>query len=306
MKESKVLTMKEAIERYVEDGSTVICEGFTHLIPFAAGHEMIRQKKRDLTLCRMTPDLIFDQMVGAGCARKVIFSWAGNPGVGSLYALRRAVEKGIPHQVEIEEYSHFGMAMRLLAGAANLPFMPLRDYHGCDLPKVNPNIKELRSPYSEETLYAVPPLNPDVAIIHAQRADRHGNTQMWGLIGVQKESAFASRRVIVTVEEIVPEEVIRGDPNRTIIPGLIVDAVVEDSFGAYPSYAQGYYDRDNQFYLQWNDICKEVDSLQKYLEEWVFGLKDRQEYVKKLGQQTIKRLTPPASWSQPINYGIYR
>jgi len=306
MKESKVLSMKEAIERFVEDGSTVICEGFTHLIPFAAGHEIIRQKKRDLTLCRMTPDLIFDQMVGAGCARKVVFSWIGNPGVGSLYALRRAVENGVPHRIEIEEYSHFGMAMRLLAGAANLPFMPLRDYHGCDLPKVNPNIKELRSPYSEETLYAVPPLNPDVAIIHAQRADPYGNTQIWGLIGVQKESAFASRRVIVSVEEIVPEEVVRGDPNRTIIPCLIVDAVVEAPFGAHPSYVQGYYDRDNQFYLQWNAISKDVASFQKYLEEWVFGVKDRQKYVKKLGEETIKRLTPPASWSKPVNYGIYR
>lgn len=306
MKESKVLSMREAIERYVEDGCTVICEGFTHLIPFAAGHEMIRQKKRDLTLCRMTPDLIFDQMVGAGCAHKVVFSWVGNPGVGSLYALRRAVEKGIPHRVEIEEYSHFGMAMRLLAGAANLPFMPLRDYYGCDLPKVNPNIKQLRCPYSGETLYAVPPLNPDVAIIHAQRADRLGNTQMWGLVGVQKESAFASRRVIVTVEEIVPEEVIRGDPNRTIIPGLIVDAVVEVPFGAHPSYVQGYYDRDNQFYFQWNDISKEVGSFQKYLDKWVFGVKDRRGYVNKLGEETIKRLTPPASLSQPVNYGIYK
>jgi len=306
MKESKVLSMREAIERYVEDGCTVICEGFTHLIPFAAGHEIIRQKKKDLTLCRMTPDLIFDLMVGAGCAKKLVFSWAGNPGVGSLYALRRAVEKGIPHRVEIEEYSHFGMAMRLLAGAANLPFMPLRDYYKCDLPKVNPNIKEVRSPYSGETLYAVPPLNPDVAIIHAQRSDPYGNTQMWGLIGVQKESAFASHRVIVAVEEIVPEEVIRGDPNRTIIPGLIVDAVVEVPFGAHPSYTQGYYDRDNQFYLQWNDISKDVASFQMYLEKWVFGVKDRQEYVSKLGEQTIKRLTPPASWSKPVNYGIYR
>jgi len=306
MKKSKVISLNEAVETYVEDGSVLICEGFTHLIPFAAGHEIIRQGKKELTLCRMTPDLLYDQMIGAGCARKVIFSWAGNPGVGSLYALRRAVEKGIPNRIEIEEYSHFGMVMRLVAGAANLPFMPLRDYYSTDLPKVNPNIKEIKSPYSEEKVYAVPPLNPDVAIIHAQRADRFGNTQIWGVLGIQKEAAFASKQVIVTVEEIVDEEVIRSDPNRTVIPGLIVDAVVEETFSAHPSYAQGYYDRDNEFYVKWNSICKDKDSFYRYLEEWIYGVEDRKEYMKKLGSETIKKLTAPEKWSKAINFGIYK
>jgi len=302
----KVTTMREAVGRYVEDGSVLICEGFTHLIPFAAGHEIIRQGKKDLTLCRMTPDLLYDQMIGAGCARKVVFSWAGNPGVGSLYALRRAVEKSIPHRVEIEEYSHFGMVMRMLAGAANLPFMPLKDYYSTDLPKVNPNIKEVKSPYSDEVLYAVPPLNPDVAIIHAQRADCYGNAQVWGVLGVQKEAAFASKRVIVTVEEVVSEEVIRSDPNRTVIPGMIVNAVVEAPFGSHPSYAQGYYDRDNEFYVRWNSICRDEEAFQRYLEEWIYAVEDRAEYVKKLGRETIRRLTPLERWSETINYGAYR
>jgi len=302
----KVTTMREAVGRYVEDGSVLICEGFTHLIPFAAGHEIIRQGKKDLTLCRMTPDLLYDQMIGAGCARKVVFSWAGNPGVGSLYALRRAVEKSIPHRVEIEEYSHFGMVMRMLAGAANLPFMPLKDYYSTDLPKVNPNIKEVKSPYSDEVLYAVPPLNPDVAIIHAQRADCCGNAQVWGVLGVQKEAAFASKRVIVTVEEVVSEEVIRSDPNRTVIPGMIVNAVVEAPFGSHPSYAQGYYDRDNEFYVRWNSICRDEEAFQRYLEEWIYAVEDRAEYVKKLGRETIRRLTPLERWSETINYGAYR
>ena len=306
MNKNKVMSMKEAVGAFVSDGCLLICEGFTHLIPFAAGHEIIRQRKRNLILCRMTPDLLYDQMIGAGCARKVIFSYVGNPGVGSLYALRRAVEKGIPHKIEIEEYSHFGMVMRLLAGAANLPFMPLRDYYGTDLPRVNPNIKQIQSPYSGETIYTVPPLNPDVAIIHAQRADRWGNTHIWGILGVQKEAAFASNRVIVSVEEIVDEEVIRSDPNRTIIPGLIVDAVVEEPFCSHPSYVQGYYDRDNEFYVRWNSISKELDSFNRYLDEWVYGVKDRKEYMEKLGQQTIKRLIPPEMRSETVNYGIYR
>jgi glutaconate CoA-transferase subunit A len=303
---TKVVSMREAIELYVPDDSVVICEGFTHLIPFAAGHEIIRQGKKGLTLCRMTPDLLYDQMIGAGCARKVVFSWAGNPGVGSLYALRRAVEQGIPHKLEIEEYSHFGMVMRMLAGAANLPFVPLRDYYCTNLPKVNSNIREIKSPYSDEVLYAVPPLNPDVAIIHAQRADCYGNAQVWGVLGVQKEAAFASRRVIVTVEEIVSEEVIRSDPNRTVIPGLIVNAVVEVPFGSHPSYAQGYYDRDNEFYVRWNSICRDEAAFQRYLDEWVYGVEDRADYVKKLGAETLRRLTPLERWSEAINYGTYQ
>jgi len=217
------MSMRDAVARYVRDGDVVVIEGFTHLISFAAGHEIIRQRRRDLTLCRLTPDLIYDQMIAAGCARKLVFSWAGNPGVGSLHAFRRAVEGGT---LEIEEYSHFGMVARFAAGAARLPFWTLRDYTGTDLPRANPRIKSVACPYTGEVLATVPALNPDVTIVHAQRADARGNTQIWGLLGVQKEAAFASERVIVVVEELVDERVIRSDPNRTLIPAVIVSAVV--------------------------------------------------------------------------------
>ena len=207
---SKLMSMSEAVRRFVDDGAVVVIEGFTHLISFAAGHEIIRQRKRDLTLCRLTPDLIYEQMIAAGCARKLVFSWAGNPGAGPLYALRRAVELGIPHPLELEEYSHFGMVARFAAGAAALPFAVLRDYQGSDLPRVNPRIRTIECPYTGERLATVPALNPDVAILHVQRADENGSAQVWGLLGVQKEAAFASRRVIVVAEEIVDETVIRA------------------------------------------------------------------------------------------------
>jgi len=272
--------MKDAVAQLVHDGDTVVIEGFTHLICFAAGHEIIRQKKRNLTLARLTPDLIYDQMIAAGAARKLVFSWAGNPGVGSLHAFRRAVEAK-PPALDIEEYSHFGMVARLCAGAANLPFWPLRDYAGSDIPGANPRIKTVDCPYTGEKLAAVPALRPDVVIVHAQRADRDGNTQVWGLMGVQKEAAFASKRVIVVVEELVDESVIRSDPNRTLIPGLQVDAVVVEPWGAHPSYAQGYYDRDNDFYVAWDKIAREEAGLAKYLDEFVYGVEDRAEYMKK-------------------------
>jgi len=255
---SKLMTMKEAIGRFVHDGDTIVIEGFTHLICFAAGHEIIRQQRRELTVCRLTPDLIYDQLIGAGCVRRLVFSWAGNPGAGPLHALRRAVEQGVPNFIELEEYSHFGMVARLAAGAAKLPFYPLRDYQGSDLPRVNPQIKTVTCPFTGEELAAVPALNPDTAIIHVQRADENGNAHVWGLMGVQKEAAFASRNTIVVAEEIVPESVIRSDPNRTLIPGLIVDAVVCEPFGCHPSYAQGYYDRDNDFYVGWREISQDV------------------------------------------------
>ena len=228
---SKVTSMRDAVAAIVHDGDVVAIEGFTHLICFAAGHEIIRQRKRDLTLARLTPDLIYDQMVAAGTARKLVFSWLGNPGVGGLHAIRRRVEDADPAPLELEEYSHFGMVGRYTAGASNLPFFPLRSYFETDLPKANPLIRPIRSPYGDETVYAVPPLKPDVTVVHAQRADAEGNTQMWGLLGCQKEAAFAAERVIVVVEELVDEAVIRADPNRTVIPGLIVDAVVVEPFG---------------------------------------------------------------------------
>jgi glutaconate CoA-transferase subunit A len=284
----------------------VVIEGFTHLICFAAGHEIIRQRRRDLTLCRLTPDLIYDQMIAAGCARKLVFSWAGNPGAGSLHAFRRAVEgqrEGEETQpLELEEYSHFGMVARLSAGAAKLPFWTLRNYMGTDLPAANPRIRSVTCPYTGEVLATVPALNPDVTIVHAQRADQEGNTQIWGLLGVQKEAAFASRRVIVVVEEVVGQSVIRADPNRTVIPGFIVDAVVLEPWGAHPSYAQGYYDRDNDFYVKWEPISRDPAALQRYLQEFVYGVADRAEYVERCGG--LDHLRASERVCAGVNYGF--
>jgi len=297
--------MRDAVAELVRDGDTVAIEGFTHLICFADGHEIIRQGRRDLTLARMTPDVIYDQMVAAGVARKLVFSWLGNPGVGSLHAIRRVTE-GDHAILELEEYSHFGMVARYQAGAAHLPFMPLRSYFETDLPAANPLIRPIRSPYGDETVYAVPPLNPDVAIVHAQRASADGDTQVWGLLGCQKEAAFAADRVIVVVEELVDEAVVRADPNRTIIPGLIVDAVVVEPWGAHPSYVQGSYDRDNRFYLDWDPISRSSESTAAWLREWVFDLDGRAAYVEKLGPERLAALRPsgPAP-SGSVDYGRY-
>jgi glutaconate CoA-transferase subunit A len=304
---SKLTNLHDAVAQFVHDGDTIAIEGFTHLICFAAGHEIIRQRKRDLVLCRLTPDLIYDQLVAAGCARKLVFSWAGNPGVGPLYAIRRAVEQGIPNPIELEEYSHGGMVARFMAGAANLPFYPLASYVGSDLPKANPLIRPVRSPFDErDEVYAVPPLKPDVAILHAQRADEEGNTQIWGLVGVVKEVAFASKHVIVVVEEVVPESVIRADPNRTVIPSIIVDAVVCEPFGAHPSYVQGYYDRDNDLYLEYDPISAEVEKHMAWLDEWVYGVSSRAEYVQKLGRERLDKLKLDDAFAGPINYGKNR
>jgi glutaconate CoA-transferase, subunit A len=301
----KVATMSEAVADLVRDGDTIAIEGFTHLICFAAGHEIIRQRKRDLTLCPLTPDVIYDQMVGAGVARKLVFSWLGNPGVGSLHAIRRRIERADPAPLEIEEYSHFGMVCRYVAGASRLPFFPIRSYFESDLPKANPRIVPMRSPYGDEEVYAVPPLNPDVAIVHCQRADAAGDAQVWGLLGCQKEAAFAADRVIVACEELVDDSVIRADPNRTVIPGLIVDAVVVEPRACHPSYAQGYYDRDNRFYLDWDAIARDPAALDEWLEEWVFGLRNHAEYVEKLGAERWAGLAPGEAWSPAVNYGKY-
>jgi glutaconate CoA-transferase, subunit A len=297
---SKVVPMRDAIAAHVHDGDTLVIEGFTHLICFAAAHEIIRQRRRNLTLCRLTPDVVFDQMIAAGCASKLVFSWAGNPGAGSLHAFRRAVEAR-PPAIDIEEYSHFGMVARFSAGAARLPFWPLRNYQGTDLPAANPMIRSVDCPYTGESIATVPPLNPDVTIVHAQRADADGNTQVWGLLGVQREAAFASKRVIVVVEQLVPESVIRSDPNRTIIPGMIVDAVVVEPWGAHPSYAQGYYDRDNEFYVAWDQVSRDPQRLQAYLDDWVYGVTDRNEYVRR--QPLLDRLTAKPALSGEVSYG---
>lgn len=280
--------MRDAIARHVHDGDVVAIEGFTHCICFAAAHEIIRQRRRDLTLCRLTPDLVADQMIAAGCVSHLVFSWAGNPGAGSLHAFRRAVAK---KSLTLDEYSHFGMVARFAAGAARLPFSILRDYDDTDLPRVNPRIRRVSCPYTDEQLATVPALNPDVTIVHAHRADIHGNTQMWGILGVQKEAAFAAKRVIVVVEEIVPEHVIRSDPNRTIIPGMIVDALVHEPWGAHPSYVQGFYDRDNAFYREWEDISRDESRLAEYLDSHVHGVANRAEYVELAGD-LAGRLAP--------------
>lgn len=297
---SKLRPLNEAVSELVHDGDCVYAAGFTHLIPFAAGHEIIRQGKRELVLARATPDLIYDQMIAAGTARKVIFSYAGNPGVGLLRALRAEIEAG---RLEWEEYSHFGMISRLTAGASGLPFLPMNPTAAEDLPLANPQYRKVIDPYSGQEVVTVPALLPDVAIVHVQRADAEGNCHLWGILGEQKEVAFASARVIVTAEEIVDETIIRSDPNRTLIPGMVVDAVCHVPYCAHPSYSQGYYDRDNDFYLEWDKISADPLRLKGWLDEWVYGVRDRQEYWDRLGEEVHARLRIEPRWSEPVNYG---
>ena len=298
----KLMSLSDAIARNVNDGDMVYAAGFTHLIPFAAGHEIIRQRRKDLVLARATPDLIYDQLVAAGCARKVIFSYMGNPGVGSLRLVRAEIEAG---RLEWEEYSHFSMISRLQAGATGLPFMPMNPTAAGDLERANPNYRTVIDPYSGNPVVVVPALKPDIAIVHVQRADADGNAHIWGIIGEQKEAAFAAERVILTTEELVDESVIRSDPNRTLIPGFVVDAVCHVPYAAHPSYTQGYYDRDNDFYLEWDKISSSPDLTRAYLDEWVYGVKDRAQYWEKLGAETHKRLEVAENLSVPVNYGKY-
>ncbi len=255
---SEFMSLADAVAATVADGDTVAMEGFTHLIPFAAGHEIIRQGRQRLTLVRMTPDIIYDQLIGMGCAEKLIFSWGGNPGVGSLHRLRDAVEKGWPRPLALEEHSHAALANAYAAGAAGLPFATFRGYLGTDLPKVNPNIRTVTCPFTGETLAAVPALRPDATIVHALKADRAGNVLIEGILGVQKEAVLAAKRALVTVEEIV-EDFGPRSPNAVILPAWTVTAVACVPGGAHPSYANGYYRRDNAFYLGWDDIARDRD-----------------------------------------------
>jgi glutaconate CoA-transferase, subunit A len=266
---AEIVSLAEAVERAIHDGDAVAMEGFTHLIPFAAGHEVIRQRRRDLTLIRMTPDLIYDQLIGAGCARKLIFSWGGNPGVGSLHRFRDAVEHSWPVPLEIEEHSHAGMANRYAAGASGLPFAVLRGYNGTDLYRLEgPTIKPITCPFTGETLTAVAALRPDVAVVHAQRADRSGNVQLWGITGVQKEVVLASARSVVTVEEIVDE--LDPRPGAVVLPGWTVSFVAQVPGGAHPSYALGYSARDNDYYVAWDAIARERGTFTRWLDEQVY------------------------------------
>jgi glutaconate CoA-transferase subunit A len=274
--------LKEAVQEMVRDGDVVALEGFTHLIPFAAGHEIVRQGRRNLTLIRMTPDLIYDQLIGWGCASKLIFSWGGNPGVGSLHRLRDAVENNWPAPLAIEEHDHAGMAAAYTAGAANLPFGLLRGYLGTDLPKYNSRIKFVECPFTGELLTAIPAIRPDASIIHAQKADRRGNVLMWGVVGVQKEAVLAARHAIVTVEEIVDR--LDAPPNAVVLPYWVVDAVCEVKYGAFPSYAQGYYSRNNVFYKQWDDVSRERETFKAWMERHVIGTKDFEGFRRSLEQ----------------------
>ncbi len=261
-----LVSLREAVAAHVRDGDTIAMEGFTHLIPYAAGHEVIRQQRRSLTLIRMTPDILYDQMIGMGCAERLIFSWGGNPGVGSLHRMRDAVENHWPHKLELAEHSHAAMANAYEAGAANLPFAMLRGYIGADLPKVNPAIKSITCPYTGEVLATVPAIRPDVAIIHALRADRQGNVLLEGITGVQKEAVLAAKRSIITVEEIV-EDFGPRNANAVILPHWTIGAIVAVPGGAHPSYAHGYYKRDNAFYIAWDAIARDRETFLAWMKE---------------------------------------
>lgn len=265
---AEIVSLQEGVRELVRDGDVAAFEGFTHLIPFAAGHEVIRQRRRDLTLVRMTPDLIYDQLIGMGCARKLVFSWGGNPGVGSLHRFRDAVERGWPVPLELEEHSHAGMANRYAAGAAGLPFAVMRGYRGTDLEERS-TVAPIACPFTGETLTAVSAVRPDVGIVHAQRADRAGNVQLWGIVGVQKEVVLASERSLVTVEEIVDE--LEPRPGAVVLPSWVVTAVAVAPRGAHPSYAHDYYDRDNGFYQRWEAVSRDRERFQEWMEEHVLA-----------------------------------
>lgn len=271
------MKLAEAITAHVHDGDILAMEGFTHLIPFAAGHEIIRQRRRNLSLIRMTPDLIYDQLIGAGCASKLTFSWGGNPGVGSLHRFRDAVENDWPRPLAIEERSHSDLANAYVAGAANLPFAVLRGYAGSDIPRVNPQIRSITCPFTGEVLAATPAVRPDVAVIHAQKADWKGNVLLWGILGVQKEAVLSGKRAIVTVEERVPT--LDAAPNACILPHWVVNAVCEVPRGATPSYAHGYYERDNLFYRAWDRISRDRERFGEWLNHHILKTRDFEEYL---------------------------
>jgi len=276
---AQFMPLADAIATHVHDGDTLAMEGFTHLIPHAAGHELIRQQKQELTVMRMTPDIIYDQLIGMGLVRKLVFSWGGNPGVGSLHRFRDAVEKGWPRTLELEEHSHAGMACAYQAGASGLPFAVLRGYVGTDMPQYNPRIKRITCPFTGEQLAAVPAHRPDVAVIHAQKADPKGNVLITGIIGVQKEVVLAAKRAIVTVEEMVED--LGAGFNAVVLPHWVVAAVCVVPRGAHPSYAQGYYKRDNAFYHEWDDISRTRDSFHGWITEFITGTRDHAEFMAK-------------------------
>jgi glutaconate CoA-transferase subunit A len=280
---TKIMPLADAVARFVKDGQTVALEGFTHLIPFAAGHEIIRQQRRGLTLVRMTPDILYDQMIGMGCASGLVFSWGGNPGVGSIHRFRDAIENGWPQPLAIQEHSHADMAGRYQAGASGLPFSVLRGYVGSDLPKQNPNIRTIACPFTGETLAATPAINPDVTIVHAQKADRRGNVLVNGIIGIQKEAVLAARAAIVTVEEIVDD--LEAPMNACLIPHWVLSAVSAVPRGAHPSYAHGYYGRDNAFCKAWDNVSRERETFVAWMKQHVLGTKDHAGFLRSIGAE---------------------
>lgn len=286
MTSSKIGTLREAVSAFVRPGQTVALEGFTHLIPFAAGHEIIRQRIDELTLVRMTPDIIYDQMIGMGCARALEFSWGGNPGVGSLHRMRDAVENAWPGPLALREHSHADMAARYAAGASKLPFAVLRGYIGSDLPAYNPSIRSVTCPFTGEVLAATPAIAPDVTIVHAQRADRKGNVHLWGIVGIQKEAVLAAKTAIVTVEEIVDD--LDAPMNAVVLPHWVISAVAHVPRGAHPSYAHGYYQRDNAFCKRWDGIARDRATFTAWMHEHVMSTGDHAEFLRSIEADTAK------------------
>ncbi|NHM28770.1 CoA transferase subunit A [Desulfofundulus sp. TPOSR] len=297
------MSAREAVRQFIKDGDSVLISGFPHLIPTALGHEIIRQGKKNLILIKESPEVLGDLMVGAGCVKKVVFGFMGIPGMGPCPEIRRAIEGKSNFALEVEEYTHFAFCTAIKAGAQGLPFLPIRTNLGSDYLSVNNKLKIMDCPFTGEKLCLVPAIKADVALLHAQRADQKGNIQAWGILGLHREMALAARKVIVSVEEIVPEEDIRRDPDRTIIPGFKVDAVVEEPWGAHPSYVQGYYDRDEGMYQFYAQSAKTRDGFMKYLDEWVLGVNDRKGYLEKLGFARVLALKARSFYGYSVNYG---
>ena len=304
--EQKIYSMKEAVSQFIEDGDSVAMgTALEAAIPFAVGHEIIRQGKRDLTLIGPISDMLFDQLIGSGCVKKVVAAWVGNVIMGVGYNMRRAVEVGVPRKIESEDYTNLTISLALYAGAMGIPFVPTKSLLGTGMMGGKHPFKEMECPYTRERLALVPPLKPDVAIVQAQRADEEGNTHFWGGSGVTKEAALAARKVIVVVEEVVEKKVIRNDPNRTIVPGFLVSAVVPEPWGSHPSPVQGYYNRDHEVYMSYHDESRDRDGYLKWLEKWVFGVKDRKEYLKLVGEEKTKSLLVKRHRkSIPVDFGF--
>lgn len=304
--EQKIYSMKEAVSQFIEDGDSVAMgTALEAAIPFAVGHEIIRQGKRDLTLIGPISDMLFDQLIGSGCVKKVVAAWVGNVIMGVGYNMRRAVEVGVPRKIESEDYTNLTISLALYAGAMGIPFVPTKSLLGTGMMGGKHPFKEMECPYTRERLALVPPLKPDVAIVQAQRADEEGNTHFWGGSGVTKEAALAARKVIVVVEEVVEKKVIRNDPNRTIVPGFLVSAVVPEPWGSHPSPVQGYYNRDHEVYMNYHDESRDRDGYLKWLEKWVFGVKDRKEYLKLVGEEKTKfLLVKRHRKSIPVDFGF--